>query len=214
MITVNKKKTVDLDEEHGITLTNLTCSGISYECKISVGSTPGITIKKDLGLGDVVLFQTENFGLKEIRVFEIDFEKIIVKVKNVSPPSTLLGIAPDSIVEQGSISEEELQAYVSNMNKLKEKFSNDPKLSSEEFSSLSAQIDYLIAFSRKDNISKKDLILQTMGLVCNLSVAALFAPDVAQDIFISFTNSIPWFVDSVVHSSSLLSSNKPPSLSK
>ncbi|GAD03594.1 hypothetical protein [Agarivorans albus] len=213
MEIVPKNKTLDVTK-HGITLGNLNCSDITYKCTISVGSSPGRTVKKELGINDALLFQTESFGLKEVRIFEIDRDEIKVKVSNVSPSNIFFGMDPESIAGDVPISEDEYEQYVSNLTKLKEDFSNNTNISKEEFSYLSAQVDYLIAFAGRAGITKKDIILQTMGLVCNFSVATIFAPDIAKEIFIGFANSIPWLIDSVVHSYSLLGSKIPPEISK
>ncbi len=214
MVVVNSKKVLDLEEQYGITLANLSSSVLSYKCTISVGSTETKLANEELGLNGSLLYQTKHFGLKEIRILGIETDKIQVKIKNISPSHTYFGVGYESKIDDSLISEEDYEKLVINLTSLKEDFIHDPSLSSEQVNYLTAQIDYLAAFAGKDGITKKDFIFQAVGAICNVTVAAVFAPEIAKDIFTGFANSIPWLVDSVVHSYPLLNLNGPLRLEK
>lgn len=165
----------------------------SIGCQLVVGY-PGIpNVLKDLYLGDVVLFETINDGILEVRLTAVLTNKVVLLVTQVSPRLGLVAGLVDDDPGNSPFSESELARISESIAELKEQLKKSSNYTPEQLDLISRKLDEIQSASQR--LGRKDWLNYVAGTLTATCISASFAPDVTRSLFKSMGAAFSWLLN-------------------
>ncbi|HZW24235.1 MAG TPA: hypothetical protein VFF26_02015 [Gallionella sp.] len=151
---------------------------------------PGLpNLKKELQLGDAVLYQLPDFGVVEIRVVEIS---VLVKVliTEVSPRRGFSAAYTSEEIENSPFGSDESARIAKDLKKVCAQISDRKDVTPQQLAMLKAKLDEIADASTR--LGRKDWIMFSAGRLTNVVVGAAFSPEAAKALFTALNTHLSW----------------------
>lgn len=150
---------------------------------------PGLpNMKKDLQLGDAVLYQLPSYGVVEVRVVDIG-TPVKVLITEVSPRR---GFAASYAGETGNVgfSQDETAKISEAFAKITEEMASRADVTPSQIMMLREKLAEIEEASTR--LGRKDWIMFSAGTFTNVVVGAAFAPEAARALFLALNVNLSW----------------------
>jgi len=150
---------------------------------------PGLpNLKKDLQLGDAVLYQLPNYGVVEIRVVDME-APIKVLITEVSPRRGLSAAYAAETTNAGFATDES-RRIEQDLAKVASEMASRADITPAQIAMLEAKLREISEASTR--LGRKDWIMFVAGTLTNVVVGAAFAPEAARALFTSLNSNLAW----------------------
>ena len=156
-------------------------------CEIVVGY-PGLkNVTDSMSTGDILLYETPNDGILEVRLMSHAGLRAVFLVSQVSPrsPGLALGLLTDDPTNS-AFSSDELQKITESIEKLKMHLDITKLFAPEQLRLLADKLVEIEAASQR--LGRKDWIMYAAGTLTTICVSAALAPDQTRALF-EFANA-------------------------
>jgi hypothetical protein len=151
---------------------------------------PGLpNVKKELQLGETVLYQTPDFGVVEIRVVEIGIP-VKLLISEVSPRRGFAASLKIEEFENASFASDETAKIAKGLASVAARMAVRPDVTSQQLAMLNSKLEEITEASAR--LGRKDWILFAAGTLTNLIVGAAFAPEAAKALFSALNTELSW----------------------
>lgn len=150
---------------------------------------PGLpNLKKDLQLGDAVLYQLPSYGVVEVRVIDIG-APVKVLITEVSPRRGL-SAAYAAETSNSAFAEDESARIGQDLAKVAAEMAKRSDVTPAQIAMLATKLDEIAEASTR--LGRKDWIMFVAGTMTNIVVGAALAPDAARALFTLLNSHLAW----------------------
>lgn len=151
---------------------------------------PGLqNIKKELQLGDAVLYQTPDFGVVEVRVVEIGIP-VKLLITEVSPRRGFTAAFDAAELENAAFSTDESTKIAEGLANVATRMASRQDITPQQLAMLRTKLDEIADASTR--IGRKDWIMFAAGTLTNVIVGAAFSPEAAKALFAALNAELSW----------------------
>jgi hypothetical protein len=155
-----------------------------------VVGAPGLpNVKKELQLGDAVLYQLPDFGVVEVRVVDIS-GPVKVLITEVSPRRGFTAAYASDMSENAPFGSDESTRLAKDLEKVVTQIADRKDVTPEQLAMLKGKLDEIADASTR--LGRKDWIMFSAGTLTNVVVAAAFAPEAAKALFAALNTHLSW----------------------
>ena len=160
------------------------------ECEAVVGY-PGLqNVNHVFRNGDVVLIETPQHGIVEVRAIPINSSRVEFLLTQVSPNSGFSAGAFDGDPSNSKFSESELVRIAKSLSNAKIDLQANANLNSEQLDLVLRKLDDIELAA--DRLGRKDWINYVAGTLTSVCISAAFTPEIAKFIFKSINSAFSW----------------------
>lgn len=151
---------------------------------------PGLpNLKKELQLGDAVLYQLPDFGVVEIRVVEIDVS-VRIMITEVSPRRGFSAAYVADESDNSPFGSDESARIAKDLEKVGAQIADREDVTPQQLAMLKAKLDEIAGASTR--LGRKDWTMFSAGTLTNVVVGAAFAPEAAKALFVALNAHLSW----------------------
>lgn len=151
---------------------------------------PGLpNVKKELQLGDAVLYQTPNFGVVEIRVVDIG-NPLELLITEISPRRGFSAAFETDKLENAVFGSDENAKIVQSLSNVASQMANRQDITPAQLTMLRAKLEEIAEASSR--LGRKDWVMFAAGTLTNVVVCAAFAPEAAKALFVALNAELAW----------------------
>ncbi len=157
--------------------------------ELVIGALGLPNVKKELQLGDAVLYQTPNFGVVEVRVVEIGPPtKIMISV--VTPRSGFSVAYENESLANAPFSTDEIAKIAGCVDNVARQMASRSDITPEQLAFLSSKLQEIADASKR--LGRKDWIMFVAGTLTNVVVGAAFSPEATKALFTALNKELSW----------------------
>lgn len=151
---------------------------------------PGLpNVKRELQLGDAVLYQLPDFGVVEVRVVDIG-TPVKVLITEVSPRRGFAAAYASEVSDNAQFGSDESIRVAGDLKKVVAQIAARTDVTPEQLALLKTKIDEIADASTR--LGRKDWIMFSAGTLTNVVVGAAFAPEAAKALFTALNIHLSW----------------------
>jgi hypothetical protein len=151
---------------------------------------PGLpNVKKELQLGDAVLYQTPDFGVVEVRIVEIGVP-IKLLITEVSPRRGFTAAYDSEELENAAFGSDEATKIAQGLANVAARMTNRQDMTPQQLAMLRAKLEEIADASSR--LGRKDWIMFAAGTLTNVVVGAAFSPEAAKALFAALNAELSW----------------------
>lgn len=151
---------------------------------------PGLpNLKKDLQLGDAVLYQLPDFGVVEVRVIDIGVP-VKLLITEVSPRRGYAAAYASDISDNAAFGTDETARLAKDLEKVVADIAGREDVTPQQLLILKEKLDEIANASTR--LGRKDWIMFSAGTLTNVVVGAAFSPEAAKALFAALNAHLSW----------------------
>lgn len=166
-------------------------------CDTVIGFPSAQNIRKEMEIGDAVLFETPTEGVIEARLTEVNFPHAKFLVTQVSPKAGLLGGAYAEDPNNERFSNVELEKIQDSLEKSKASIAAIKGLQAEHVDLLSRKLDELALDSKR--LGRKDWINCVSGSLGGVIANAALPPEQVNQILQAISSAFEWLFTNALY---------------
>jgi hypothetical protein len=152
---------------------------------------PGLqNIKREMQLGDAVLYQMPDYGVVEVRVVRFHYGSVSLLITEVSPRRGFTAAYDSDEQENTSFGTDETTKISKGLANVATRMANRLDVTPQQCELLRAKLDEIADASTR--IGRKDWIMFAAGTLTNVVVGAAFSPEAAKALFTALNDELSW----------------------
>ncbi len=164
---------------------------VTYTSCLVIIGYPGLpNLSKKMELGDVVLYETVEDGILEIRVTKLMGNEVEFLITQISPRLGLIAGALDEDPSNLPFNEIELKRIAMSIDTVKNQLRKSSDFLPEQLDLICRKLDEIQSASQR--LGRKDWINYVAGALTSLCITASFSPDVTKTIFHTVNSAFGW----------------------